>query len=77
MKDIEQKYNKNSSILFCFSKIFLFISQFLKLKQKWPIYFLLVDKNKKIIFWNKKARKITGYNESDVINKSCSDSILI
>jgi len=38
---------------------------------------LLVDKNKKIIFWNKKARKITGYNESDVINKSCSDSILI
>lgn len=37
----------------------------------------LVDKNKKIIFWNKKARKITGYNESDVINKSCSDGILI
>ena len=32
MKDIEQKYNKNSDILFCFSNIFLFILQFFKLK---------------------------------------------
>lgn len=38
------------------------------------VYF--VDLNCEIIQWNKGAQEITGYKSSDVIGKSCSDSIL-
>jgi diguanylate cyclase (GGDEF)-like protein/PAS domain S-box-containing protein len=39
------------------------------------IYFL--DKDKKIIFWNKGAERHTGYKNSEVIGKHCWDNILM
>ena len=38
------------------------------------VYF--VDTNRKILFWNKSAEKITGFLSEEVINRSCSDNIL-
>lgn len=38
------------------------------------IYF--VDKNKKIVFWNKQAEEITGYKSQEVLGKKCSHDIL-
>jgi diguanylate cyclase (GGDEF)-like protein/PAS domain S-box-containing protein len=38
------------------------------------IYF--VDKNRKIIFWNKGAEYITGFKESEVKGRFCYDNIL-
>jgi len=35
----------------------------------------VLDKNKKIIFWNKAAEKITGYPEKEVLGAFCSQSI--
>ena len=36
----------------------------------------IVDKNRRIIFWNKGAEEITGYKSEEVMGKSCSDDIL-
>lgn len=39
------------------------------------VYFL--DKDKKIIYWNNAAEKITGYSAKDVLGKSCADDVLV
>ena len=39
------------------------------------IYFL--DKDKKIIYWNQTAERITGYKAEEMIGKSCSDGFLM
>jgi len=39
-----------------------------------PAY--VVDKNRKIVFWNKQATKLTGYDAKDVIGKRCAEQIL-
>ncbi len=36
----------------------------------------VVDRERKIIFWNKRAEEITGYSPEEVIGKSCKDNIL-
>ncbi len=36
----------------------------------------VIDKQRKIIFWNKEAEKITGYKANEVVGKSCSDNLL-
>lgn len=36
----------------------------------------IVDKNRKIIYWNNSAKKITGFNKKDVMGKGCFDNIL-
>lgn len=36
----------------------------------------LVDKNRKILYWNKAAERITGYSKEDIINNHCYDNIL-
>lgn len=38
------------------------------------IYF--VDKNRKILYWNKKAASISGYASTDVIGQNCYNNIL-
>ena len=37
----------------------------------------LVDTERKIVFWNKAAEKLTGYTKNEVIGKSCNDNILM
>ncbi len=37
----------------------------------------IIDKHRKIIFWNKSAEEITGYKSHEVLGKSCKDNILI
>ncbi len=37
----------------------------------------IIDKNRKIIFWNKSAEEITGYKADEVLGKSCKDNILM
>lgn len=39
------------------------------------IYF--IDRDKKIIYWNKGAEKHTGYRAADVVGKHCWDNILM
>jgi diguanylate cyclase (GGDEF)-like protein/PAS domain S-box-containing protein len=39
------------------------------------VYF--VDVNKRITYWNKGAEKITGYESSEAVGKSCSDNLLV
>mgnify|MGYP000206356874 FL=1 len=39
------------------------------------VYFL--DKDKKIIYWNQTAERITGYKAEEMIGKSCSDGFLM
>ncbi len=39
------------------------------------VYFL--DKDRKIIYWNNAAEKITGYLAEEVIGKSCADDVLV
>ncbi|MCX7994901.1 MAG: sensor domain-containing diguanylate cyclase [candidate division WOR-3 bacterium] len=39
------------------------------------VYF--VDSKNKIIYWNAKAEKITGYKSEEVLGKSCSDNVLV
>lgn len=36
----------------------------------------VVDRNRKIIFWNKSSEKITGYKSEDVLNAKCFQNIL-
>lgn len=36
----------------------------------------IVNKNRKIIFWNNGAERITGYTKDEVLQKRCSDNIL-
>lgn len=36
----------------------------------------IVDKDCKILYWNKGAELITGYSQEEVIGRSCSDNIL-
>ena len=36
----------------------------------------LVDKNRKILYWNKAAEEITGYLSSEVVGTSCQDNKL-
>ncbi len=38
------------------------------------LYF--VDTDRKIIYWNKAAERISGYSAAEVIGRSCSDNIL-
>ncbi|MBQ9495854.1 MAG: GGDEF domain-containing protein [Treponema sp.] len=38
------------------------------------IYF--VDTNRKILFWNKAAERITGYSAEEIVGKCCEDSLL-
>lgn len=37
----------------------------------------IIDKHRKIIFWNKSAEEITGYKAEEVLGKSCKDNILM
>jgi len=37
----------------------------------------IVDKKRKILFWNKMAEKITGYMASDIVGSYCYDNILM
>lgn len=37
----------------------------------------LVDRNRKILFWNQAAEIITGYSAKEVVNKSCYDNLLM
>ena len=39
------------------------------------VYF--VDKNRRITYWNKGAEKITGYESSEAVGRSCSDNLLV
>jgi PAS domain S-box-containing protein len=32
------------------------------------------DRNRRIEYWNKRAEKITGYKNSDIIGKCCNES---
>lgn len=36
----------------------------------------VVDRDRKILFWNASAEKITGYSSQDVLGKCCADNIL-
>ncbi len=36
----------------------------------------LIDKNRKITYWNKAAEQISGFTAEEVVGRSCSDSIL-
>lgn len=39
------------------------------------VYF--VDMNRRITYWNKGAERITGYESSEAVGRSCSDNLLI
>lgn len=39
------------------------------------VYFL--DREKRIVFWNKAAEQLTGYREDEVLGRCCSDHILM
>lgn len=36
----------------------------------------VVDKNRKIIFWNEGSERITGYSKEEVVNSFCYQNIL-
>lgn len=36
----------------------------------------VVDRKRKIIFWNEGSERITGYSQSDVVNSFCYNNIL-
>ncbi len=36
----------------------------------------VTDIERKILYWNKSAEKITGYVKEDIIGRKCSDNIL-
>ncbi|SHI99990.1 sensor domain-containing diguanylate cyclase [Halodesulfovibrio aestuarii] len=36
----------------------------------------VVDKEQKIIFWNKAAERLTGYGSAEVLGKKCADNML-
>jgi sigma-B regulation protein RsbU (phosphoserine phosphatase) len=37
----------------------------------------ITDAQRKIVFWNRAAERITGWRSEDVVGKSCSDNILV
>jgi diguanylate cyclase (GGDEF)-like protein/PAS domain S-box-containing protein len=37
----------------------------------------IVDRKRRILFWNKGAERLTGYTREEVANRSCADNILI
>lgn len=37
----------------------------------------IVDKHRVIVYWNKKAKELTGYSHEEVVGKSCKDNILM
>ncbi|PAW76415.1 MAG: hypothetical protein B9S32_14995 [Verrucomicrobia bacterium Tous-C9LFEB] len=37
----------------------------------------LTDRNRRIIFWNSAAERITGWNREEVVGRNCSDNILV
>ena len=37
----------------------------------------ITDEDRRIIFWNSGAEKITGYSQNEVLGKTCSDNILV
>ncbi len=37
----------------------------------------IVDRERRILFWNKGAERLTGYSREEVIGRHCSDNILI
>jgi len=39
------------------------------------VYF--VDRNRRIVYWNKAAEKLTGYAREQVIGRSCADGVLM
>ncbi|MFN6992224.1 MAG: PAS domain-containing protein, partial [Fervidobacterium sp.] len=39
-----------------------------------PAY--IVSRNRVIVFWNKAAEKLTGYNHSEVIGRRCAEQVL-
>ncbi|WP_041262784.1 PAS domain-containing protein [Fervidobacterium pennivorans] len=39
-----------------------------------PAY--VVDKNRRIVFWNKQATKLTGYEANEVVGKFCAEQVL-
>jgi diguanylate cyclase (GGDEF)-like protein/PAS domain S-box-containing protein len=39
------------------------------------VYF--VDRDRKIVYWNKGAERITGYGASEVLDRRCADNILV
>jgi diguanylate cyclase (GGDEF)-like protein/PAS domain S-box-containing protein len=39
------------------------------------VYF--VDRNRRVLFWNKAAEELTGYTAEQVIGRSCADGILM
>ena len=39
-----------------------------------PVYF--VDRNRKILFWNRAAQELSGFSAEEVINKRCQDGLL-
>ncbi|MCX8094460.1 MAG: PAS domain-containing protein, partial [Candidatus Goldbacteria bacterium] len=39
------------------------------------IYFC--DTDRKIIYWNKAAEKLTGYKKEEILNTHCFDNILV
>jgi PAS domain S-box-containing protein len=42
-----------------------------------PIGIYLVDRDRRILFWNDKAEQITGYLRQDVVGRHCRDNILM
>ena len=37
----------------------------------------LVDTDRRIVFWNEAAERITGFSQAEVLGRKCSDSVLI
>ena len=36
----------------------------------------ITDTNRKILFWNRAAERITGWSAAEVVGRSCHDSLL-
>jgi diguanylate cyclase (GGDEF)-like protein/PAS domain S-box-containing protein len=49
------------------------INFFLRMAEELDISVRFVDKDKKIIYINRSAEKLTGYSMDDVLNKTCED----
>lgn len=47
------------------------------LADKFPFGFYVVDPQRKILFWNEAAERITGYRAQDVVGRSCADDLLV
>lgn len=39
--------------------------------------FYLLDRNRRIIYWNEAAKRITGFDVADVLGQRCADAILM